>query len=78
MLTLNDGTIIENSSVIESGNLYVYIGNGMTLAEVFEIMNDPEKTKKIVYDMGGTYRGYKKLIAVRDEQNGTMTAVLKK
>ena len=82
-LTLNDGTILENSHVLESnGNLFVYVNGELTIKDVFDLMYDPEKTKKIVFEISGskagTYRGYKKLIAVRDEGNGLVTAVLGK
>lgn len=82
-LTLNDGTILENSHIIQSDNsLFIYISNGFDIKQVFDLMYDPEKTKKIVFSsfgsLAGTYKGYKKLIAVRDEGNGLITAVLGK
>lgn len=82
-LTLNDGTILENSHVLESnGNLFVYVNGELTIKDVFDLMYDPEKTKKIVFEISGskvgTYKGYKKLIAVRDEGDGLVTAVLGK
>lgn len=81
-LTLNDGTVLEHSSIIESGDLFVYVQNGMTIGDVFNAMYDPEKTSKIVYTMNNgtsiTYTGYTKLIAVRDEGHGLITAVLRK
>ena len=80
-LKLNDGTVLENSSAILSGDLFLYM-NGYGLQEVFDLLIDPEKAKKIVYtQVNGediTFTGYKRLIAVRDEGNGLITAVLKK
>lgn len=82
VLTLNDGTELMNSSVVENGALFLYIRSGAGLQEVFDLLIDPEKTKKILYtQINGEhviYRGYKRLIDVRDEENGAITAVLKK
>lgn len=78
-LTLNDGTVLENSHALMVGDkLFLYISSGATFAEVFELLNDPEKTKKIVQNRYGaedTFRGYKRLINVTDELNGMITAV---
>ena len=80
-LTLNDGTVLEDSRAVASGDLFLYM-NGYGMAEVFALLIDPEKTAVIVYTMmdgsGITYREYQKLIAVRDEGNGLITAVLRK
>ena len=80
-LTLNDGTVLENSSAILSSDLFVYIHDS-DLQTVFDLLIDPENTKKIVYTQANgepvTVVGYKKLIAVRDEGNGLITAVLRK
>lgn len=80
-LTLNDGTALEDSSAILSGDLFLYM-NGHGLQEIFDLLIDPEKTKKIIFtQVNGekvTFTGYKRLIAVRDEDNGLITAVLRK
>lgn len=80
-LKLNDGTVLEDSSAILSGDLFLYM-NGYGMQEIFELLIDPEKTKKIVFtQVNGekvTITGYKRLTAVRDEGNGLITAVLKK
>ena len=80
-LTLNDGTEIQLGSAILSGNLFLYI-RGEDLRTVFDQLIDPEKTKKITYtEINGEeteYRRYDKLIAVRDEGNGLITAVLRR
>lgn len=83
MLTLNDGTELENSQALENNStLFVYIRNGFGLKEVFDLLIEPEKTKKILFtQINGEhviFRGYKRLIDVRDEENGAITAVLKK
>ena len=80
-LTLNDGTVLENSSAILSSDLFVYIHDS-DLQTVFDLLIDPENTKKIIYtQVNGefvTFVGYKKLRAVTDEGNGLITAVLRK
>ena len=80
-LTLNDGTELENSSAILSGDLFLYV-NGSDLQTVFDLLIDPENTKQIIYtQVNGTlitYVGYKKLRAVTDEDNGLITAVLRR
>jgi len=84
-LTLNDYTELENSSVIEiteSNRLIVYAKNNYELGYIFGLLNDPEKTQRIVYtDIAGNdtmFRNYKKLKSITDEENGMITAVLKK
>ena len=82
-LTLNDGTVLENSHAIENNDmLFIYVENGSTLSQVFEIFIDPEKTQKLKFtQLGGaeiTWRGYKRLMDVRDEEHGLITAMLKK
>ena len=80
-LKLNDGTVLENSSAILSSDLFVYIHDS-DLQTVFDLLIDPENTKKIIYtQVNGesvTFVGYKKLRAVTDEGNGLITAVLRK
>lgn len=82
-LTLNDGTVLENSHAIESGDmLFIYVENGSTISQVFEIFINPDKTKKITFtnidSSQITWRGYKRLMDVRDEEHGLITAMLKK
>ena len=81
-ITLNDGTVLINSHAIESNNsLFVYIKNGESLRAVFNKLIEPTKTEKITANRYGTemvYEGYQKLVDVRDEENGMITAVLKK
>ena len=79
-LKLNDGSILDGNALL-SGDLFLYV-NGSDLQTVFSLLIDPNKTKKIVYTMINetkqTFTGYKRLIAVRDEGNGLITAVLRK
>ena len=80
-LTLNNGTELEDSSAILSGNLFLYIHNS-DLQTVFNLLIDPENTEVIVYTRNNgtevTYEGYTKLKAVTDEDNGLITAVLRR
>lgn len=79
-LTLNDGAELEGYFTETEVRLFVYIWN-KTLAEVFELMIDPEKTKKMVcerYDLKETVRGYKKLMTVNDEGSNMISVALKK
>lgn len=76
-LTLNDGTVW-NGSVILSGQLFFYV-TGATIKQVFDKLIKPNVSKKVIYTSFGnstTYRNYTKVIAVRDEGNGTITAVM--
>ena len=81
-LTLNDGTVLLNSSAHENkGYLFIYIQNGFSLRQVFNLMIEPEKTRRITKMEAGretVYEGYEKLISVRDEENGYITAILTK
>jgi hypothetical protein len=80
-LRLNDGTELENSSAILSGDLFLYL-NGVTFGGAFMMLSESRKTKKITYTQNNgekiTYEGYTKLKALRDEEDGLVTAVLRK
>ena len=81
-LTLNDGKVFENSHAIEIGNdLFVYVQDGISdIRAVFENLIDAKKTSNIEYEDYGEhvtlFNGFSRLIAVRDEGNGLITAVL--
>lgn len=80
-MTLNDGTQMAGHAVEFNGQLFLYVRGEMGLADVFQALIDPERTKKITAERFGVktiYRGYKKLTAVRDEGGGLITAVLNK
>ena len=81
-LTLNDGTVLENASAIRSGvNLFAYV-YGSDLRTVFDLLIEKENTKRIVYTQNNgedvVFYGFDRLIAVRDEGNGLVTAVLER
>lgn len=81
-LELNDGTVLENSNAhMDADRLYVYIRDGSTLEEVFNLLIDPEKTERIIRrapELETVFDGYETLIAVKDEEIGMITAILKK
>lgn len=80
-LTLNNGTVLENASAIISGDVFLYI-NGETMKTVFDLLIVPENVETIIYKMNNgeeiIFEGFRKLIAVRDEGMGLITAVLRK
>lgn len=80
-LTLKNGFILENSSAIQSGSLFLYL-RGISLRKAFDLLIEPLNTAEIVYtQMNGdtvVYEGFTKLTAVRDEGGGLITAVLDK
>lgn len=81
-LTLNDGSVFSNSyAMISSRLLMIYVMDGVSdLRAVFDAFIDSEKTAMIRYidiqHNETVYRGYTKLIAVRDEGHGLITVVL--
>ena len=81
-LTLNNGTVLENSSAAENGiGLWLYVNSGISFADLFAIVNDPEKTRRIIAEnIEGkkTYRGYKDLFYIRKGDNGSVSIGLRK
>ena len=67
-ITLADGTVIENAHLLEDDdNLYFYVPPTMTMAEVFNLMNDETKTaviKGFRYQVETVYRGYTDLWSI--------------
>lgn len=80
-LTLNDGTVLENSNALLSGDLFLYV-RWLDMRTVFNLLINPDKTAVIIYTMNNgdeiRFSGFTKLIAVRDEGNGLVTAVMRK
>ena len=79
-LILNDGTELDGYLIDDETKLFLYIFN-LTLAEGFELLNDPEKTKVIKSEQYGTkatYRGFKHLCAISEERDNMISAVVKK
>ncbi len=81
-LRLNDGTELENASaILMAPDLFLYV-NSTTMGALFYQVNESRKTRKIVYTQNNgeklTFEGYTKLKALRDEEDGLVTAVLRK
>ena len=81
-LTLNDGTVLENSTAAKDGiGLWLYVHSGISFADLLNIVNDPEKTKQIVAEnIEGekTFRGYKELFYIRKGDGGSVSIGLRK
>lgn len=81
-LILNDGTVFDGSYAIQSGDrLWVYVYADITMADLFALLNDPEKTKIIMVKRFGdnlSFCEYKTLFCIRIEDEGFISAGLKK
>ena len=81
-LTLNDGTILEDSYGLQDGSvLWVYLYAKISFGDAFALLNDPEKVKKITGTQFGAetvFRGHKELFAIRKENGGFISAGLRK
>ena len=79
-LRLSDGTDLQDSYVALSDNkLFFYIHDGKTMAQVFALMNDPEKTALIQYIGGNNvieYHDYTVLVSISTGHDGLITGVL--
>lgn len=82
LLILNDGTrLFPAHAILASGTLWIYLDGQITMAEAFELLNDPEKTVKITADEFGSvteYTGYTDLFCIRREDYGQVNAGLKR
>ena len=82
MLTLNDGTELTPAhAVAVNGILWVYLDNGITLADAFALLNDPEKTAVIrmnEYGQESEFDGYTDLFCIRREDDGQVNAGIRK
>lgn len=79
MITLNDGTELQDSHALSSGGtLYFYLKH-VTFAEAYEMLSDPDKTAHIVCSIHGdetAYDGYTDLYSLKREADGTITGGL--
>lgn len=79
-LTLENGTEFDGNALLIS-DLFLYI-YGETIMYVFNSLVDPQGTSTIKYTQANgeevTFEGYTKIIAVRDEGSGLITAVMRK
>lgn len=73
----NDAVFVGTVLITDRLFLYMYETDMRT---VFNALIEPENTGEIIYKMINgtevTYEGYTKLVSVRDEGNGLITAVL--
>lgn len=81
-LKLSDGTVLENSSALVSNtDLFVYL-QGIAFRAAFQQLIESRKTRKITYTRNSgekvIFEGYTRLVALRDEDDGMVTAVLRK
>lgn len=80
MLTLNDGTELNGHMIETETRLFLYIYD-MQMDEVFNLLYDSEKTKKIIADRYGektTVKGYKVLMSISVETGDMISASMKK
>lgn len=81
-LELNDGTMLDGSYAIKSGGvLWVYVYAEIGFVELFQLLNDPEKTGTITARQGGVtneYQGFMELFCIRKEDGGFISAGLRK
>ena len=78
-LTLNDGTVLQNSHVLLSKNTLWFYLNGVTFNEAFNLMSDTGVTASINANSYGseiTYAGYTDLFCLRREDDGMITGGL--
>lgn len=79
-LILNDGTELAGHAIEDGDVLWVYLDN-MTMVTGGPLLMDPEKTKIIKADRYGekaTYIGFDHLYCISEENNGQLSAGLKK
>ena len=80
-ITLNDGTVLEDANILDmNGSLCFFVRNGMTMAEVFGLFNDPEKTETITVSQYGqekAYEGYTDLTMIQKD-NVQVSGILMK
>ena len=81
-LKLNDGTILEDSYVLQAGDtLWWYIYCEITFENAFALLSNSELVKKVIATQYGeetTYRGFKELFVIRKEDGGYITAGTRK
>lgn len=82
-ITLNDGTIYENSDIgFTNGVICCFInGETATVLNTFPVFSDSAKTEKIVYEFGekqNTYEGFTHLGGIWEEYGGGITILLKR
>lgn len=81
-IILNDGTELYNSyTATDDVNLFLYIRNGMNIAQIATLLNDPERTRSITYqsvDKMITYTDFIYLHSISNGVNGLVSVVMRK
>ena len=81
-LTLNDGTVLEDSYAMADGNtLWVYIGAAYDMVQAFHSLYYPAKTESMTCNQYGAetvFEGYTHLFCISEEPGGRISAGLKK
>lgn len=81
-IILNDGTELYNSyTATDDVNLFLYIRNGMNIAQIATLLNDPERTRSITYqsvDKMITYTDFIHLRSISNGVNGLVSVVMRK
>jgi len=79
-LTLSNGTELDGYAIEVDEKLYVYL-NGITLADAFGHLINPEATAEITGNRFGeitVFTGYTHLQTVSEESGGMVSAVMKR
>lgn len=81
-IILNDGTELYDSyTATDDVNLFLYIRNGMNIAQIATLLNDPERTRSITYqsvDNMITYTDFVRLHSISNGVNGLVSVVMHK
>lgn len=82
-ITLADGTVIQNAYAMPvNGDLFIYINSTeMDIRDVWSLLSNVRKTKRIRSQAFGediTYQKYTDIYFIRREDNGSMSAGLRK
>lgn len=79
---LNDGTELYDSYTATDGqNLFLYIRNGMTLAQLAVLFSDTNRTNVVTYQSGENaivYEGFIYLKSISNGVNGLVSVVMRK
>lgn len=79
-LTLSNGAEIAGHAQETDDVLFLYM-YGITLAEAFALLIEPENTMRILEERGGTetvHEGFGHLYSVREESGGMISAGIKR
>ena len=81
-ITLNDGTVLQDSYVIQDGNiLWVYIYAAISFEDAFLLLCNPDNVKKVTLEQFGektVFKGFTELFCIRKEDGGFISAGVRK